>query len=138
MGHAYIKNLNDIFLKKIYAKGKVSLRECIDYCIKNKIPLHASEGNYFEEYMLQLGFAEVVLFHAHSWNENRHRPNVEPIIENDAQLKVISEFNRNGLSDIYESDNDGKIFESIQWKFTKQTRKMYIDKTIPIVENMEN
>jgi len=138
MGHAHIRNLNDILIKRIFAKGKASIKECIEYCVKNKIPLHASECDYFDDYMLSMGFEEVVLFHAHPWGENKHRPTIEPIAENEEQKKIIEHFKESGLSGLEDYNDDTKKFDEIQWKFTKGSRMMYLKKTLPCVEHLEN
>jgi hypothetical protein len=140
MGHAYVKNLSDILLKRIYAKGRVSIEELVDYCVNNKVPLNASEGDYYEGYMIELGLSHLILFHAKKWCKNKHRPNLEPIAENERQEELIKRFHKSGLSDLGDSDNieDWNEFRKIKWKFTQGTRKMYLDKTIPIIVNIEN
>ena len=138
MGHAHIRNLNDILIKRIFAKGKASIKECINYCIVHKIPLHASECDYFDGYMLSMGFEEVVLFHAHPWNENKHRPTIEPIAETEEQKKIIEHFNKDGLSGLEEYNIKTEKFDEIQWKFTKGSRTMYLQKKLSYVENFEN
>lgn len=144
MGHAYVKNLNDILMRKIYAHGKISINELIEWCIENKEWLHASEGDYKDKSMLSYAFEELVLFHSHKWNQNNHRPNIEPIPENEEQIEMIKEFMKNGisekLSEYYDENDDCYIrkFDDIKWKFTPGTRKMYIDKTIPAMHHLEN
>ena len=137
MGHAYVKNLSDILIKRIYAKGKVTIQELVDHCVKNKIALHASERDYFEEYMLAYGFEELVLFHAQKWCENKHRPNIEAIPETDKEKEIAKEFMENGVSNI-DNEEDTKTFLNIKWKFTQGTRKMYIEKTMPVNYCLEN
>lgn len=137
MGHAYVKNLSDILIKRIYAKGKVTIQELVDYCVKNKIALHASERDYFEEYMLAYGFEELVRFHAQKWCENKYRPNIEAIPETDKEKEIAKEFMENGLSNI-DNEEDTKTFLNIKWKFTQGTRKMYIEKTMSVNYHLEN
>jgi len=137
MGHAYVKNLSEILMKRIYAKGKVSIRELVDYCVEHKIALHASERDYFDEYMLAYGFEELVLFHARKWCENKHRPNIEAIPETDKEKELVKEFMENGISNI-DNEEDTKTFLNIKWKFTQGTRKMYIEKTMTLMYHLEN
>jgi len=137
MGHAYVKNLSDILLKRIYAKGKVSMKELVEYCVKNKIALEASEGEYFEDYMVEMGFSHLILFHALPYNQNKHRPNIEAMPENEEQERLYKIFKEHGLSN-FEDEKDWNTFREIKWKFTPGTRKMYLDKTIPVMYNMEN
>jgi len=143
MGHAYVKNLNDILIKKIYAHGKISIDELIDWCIAHKEWLHASEGDYKDRGMLSYAFEELVLFHAHKWCENRHRPNIEPVLDNEDQQKMVDDFMKNGLENLsdydYEDENTyTRQFDKIKWRFTPGTRKMYIDKKIPHMHHLEN
>jgi hypothetical protein len=134
MGHANIRNLNDIFIKRIFAKGKTSIQECIAVSKQRNEYFKASEGEYTDDGMLSLGYEEVVLFHGRPWCENKHRPNIEAIPENDKQQKIIESFNQDGLSYIEDLDE----FTKILWKFTQGTRAMYLNKTIPAVSRFEN
>lgn len=138
MGHAYVKNLSDILIKRIYAKGKVSIQELVDHCVEHKIPLSASEGDYFEDYMLFYGFEELILFHGTPYCGNKYRPNIEPLPETDKEKEIVKNFMKNGLSNLSENVDDTKIFGQIKWRFTQGTRKMYLDKTIPVIHNLEN
>lgn len=138
MGHANFENLNNIFVKKIYAKGKVSVAECIEYCKRNNEVVHASEGEYNDEYMLSFAFDEIVLFHGLPWSENGHRPNIEPIIENEKQKAMMEHFKKEGFSGLEDYDNDAKEFNKIQWRFTKGARTLYLKKQLPVLSSFEN
>jgi len=140
MGHAHIRNLNDILIKRIFAKGKASVKECVDYCVAHKIPLKASERDYLEDYMLIMGFEEVVFFHARPWDANGNRPTIEPVIEEEEQQKLFDEFKEHGFYGFGDEDHPGKgdKFNEIQWKFTKGSRMMYLKKTLPYTEYFEN
>lgn len=138
MGHASVDNLNAILLKKIYAKGSASIKDCIEHCKKHKEVLHAGEGDYSDEYMLSWAFEEIVLFHGRAWCENGCRPNIEPIIENEKQKILVKSFNKDGLSNLADYDEDSSNFDNIKWKFTKGTRALYINGKIPIVDYIEN
>lgn len=124
------------FLKEREKIFEESRKESLEYFDK----LYASEY----QKMLD-AFEELVLFHSHKWCENHHRPNIEPVPQNDEQIEMIKEFMKNGmsekLSDSYDEDDGDcyiRKFDEIKWKFTPGTRKMYINKTIPSMNQLEN
>ena len=63
MGHANLKNLDVLMIKRIYAKGKVTLRDLVQTAILQGESLQASEGPYDDAGMLCYGFEHCILFH---------------------------------------------------------------------------
>jgi hypothetical protein len=44
MGHANLNNISDFFIRRLYAKGTLSIRACVEGLIARGETLHASEG----------------------------------------------------------------------------------------------
>lgn len=150
MGHANLRNISDFFIKRLYAKGKLSIREAIDAMVEKGETLHASEGEYEEPEMLGMGLEEVVNF-LRSYDirrevapEVRKRVEVpdggiiEPVSLTKEQEKILWQWD-NHQSGKWDTGDDGKsgeygILDSIQWKFAKGWRKVYPD--IPRLGNV--
>jgi hypothetical protein len=60
MGHANLSNLSRFFVHRLYAKGKLSIADCVQAMLKARETLHASEGEYEDEGMLSFGLTEIV------------------------------------------------------------------------------
>jgi len=138
MGHANVSNLSDLMLRGIYARGKLSLREMVETAMKRGESLHASEGEYTDEGMIDYGFLELINFHARYWCQNNNRPNIEAVCESEDE-RLLAESFVDGAGDFSDWESDAyKRFREIKWRFTEGTRKMYIDKTIPTISSVTN
>jgi len=62
MGHANLSNLSDFFVKRLFAKGKLSINDCVQAMLKKGETYNASECAYEEESMLSMGTEEAVSF----------------------------------------------------------------------------
>ncbi len=51
MGHANLSNLSEFFIKRLYAKGVLSIHDCVVAMQAKGVKLHASEGDYEDDYM---------------------------------------------------------------------------------------
>ena len=113
MGHASLGNLRKVFTRRIFAKGRVSVAECIKIAQNTGETVHASEGDYEDEGTVGAMFGEVVGYY--------HRLKVvEPVSLTEKQKPVYDEFaGVDGV--IYEWE----IFDTISWKFAKGWRKKY-------------
>ena len=60
MGHANVSNISEFFIKRLYAKGQLSIRDCVQGLIKAGEELHASEGDYADEGMLGMAVGQYV------------------------------------------------------------------------------
>lgn len=137
MGHASVANLSRIFLRRIYAKGYTSIRECVDIAEKKGEVFSASEGDYKERYMLGMGFYEILNYYAREYlmlgnKRGDHFPvvrvrNYESLSE--LQKKLYEEFITNGYGD-WDGGDDGEsneigAFDSIEWEFLSVARRNY-------------
>jgi len=138
MGHANLDNLSKIFIKKIYAKGKISLKDISEWCAekingatnkektKQLYGFRASEGAYTESDEIAIGFDHIIAFHY----ENKV---IEPVITNSEEKRIIESYTKNGL-DFTDSDNE--LFDQINWKFTNGSRKKYLENKIEHIANI--
>ncbi len=60
MGHANVSNISNLFVNRLYAKGKLSIAECVAALSKAGETVHASEGEYDDESMLGLMVVHVI------------------------------------------------------------------------------
>ena len=60
MGHANLSNISKFFVRRLYAKGRLSIRECCQQLVNAGEELHASEGRYKDEEALAIGVVDVV------------------------------------------------------------------------------
>jgi hypothetical protein len=60
VGHANLSNLSNFFINRLYAKGSLSISECIEALQAAGETLHASEGEYDEDSMLAMGLIDIV------------------------------------------------------------------------------
>lgn len=126
MGHANVKNLSVFFIKRLYAKGKITLREAIEGAMAKGLTLNASEGAYDDEDMVGMGL-EVCA----SWLQEKGV--IEPHEPTKAQ-KLALERADDRTSELNEEDY--KALDSIQWKFAPGWRRKYPD--LPILHYYEN
>jgi len=132
MGHASVGNLDRLFIRQIFAYGKVSISSAVKFAIKKKQTLHAGEGEYKDQGMLEFGLSEIVLFHALKWNHNMRTPMIEAV----SSSPVVEKFLKTGLSDLTETETIE--FTNIEWKFSKGSRRKYLEKSLPSCDYIEN
>jgi hypothetical protein len=60
MGHANLRNLSEFFINRLYAKGNVSINDCIQAMQKHGVALQASEAAYDVDAMLGMGLQDVI------------------------------------------------------------------------------
>lgn len=122
MGHANVSNLSNFFLRKLYKKGKLSIRDCVDLMLDQGIKLQASEGEYEDKEMLEYGVEQVV-------NHLLEYPIPLPPVINPVHLSkeqgdLLSEWLTDGEGDEWDQ-KEYNLLHSIVWKFNKGWRKQY-------------
>jgi hypothetical protein len=132
-----------MFVRRLYAKGKLSIDEAIKVAEEENVGVSCAEGVYTEEYMYGSAFEYIVLFlldnHCYIRSTEESCPIIEPIKEGLArkQLRWLNLWMK----------NDGRFFDeprdsayralyTVPWRFTKVWRKKYPD--IPILESVTN
>lgn len=60
MGHANLTNLSRLFIDRLYAKGKLSVREAVEVAIAKGEEVQASEGGYGDEGTLSMAIEQIV------------------------------------------------------------------------------
>jgi hypothetical protein len=139
MGHAYVANLGEFFINRLYAKGKLSIKEAALAAVKAGETLHASEGEYEDEGMIAHGLWEVI------WRMIRPSAPVVtadgvtwpgPILIpvgplTDRQVGSLTKYLNDDNQDWDDESEDDKsaftVLDTIQWKFAKGWRSRYKD-----------
>jgi hypothetical protein len=135
MGHAHLDNLLNFFVRRLYAKGKLSIADAQTAASQAGETLHASEGEHTDPCTIRMGFGDVVNFLAAEqgsrWAPDRPGPVIEPVSLTDEQKRILIEWDTDDQMDwdCGEDGNGGQygIFDSIEWKFAKGWRRRYPD-----------
>lgn len=150
MGHANLSNISDLFVRRLYAKGKLSIREAVDALEKAGETLQASEGEYTDRPMLGMGTGYVVGFLAGkpsflagaSGADFSEFPVIVPVGLTPEQEELYRQwYNDDDSIEEWDCGDDGDggqygIFDSIRWKFAPGWRKRYPN--IPRLGNISN
>lgn len=141
MGHANVSNISEFFVKRLYAKGSLSMKECVEAMKTAGVTLRASEGEYEDEDMLALGLEQVVDF-----LRTAQQPYDSPVIApdpkttSDTQRKILVKWYIEGLdeaiTDYDHPDSEYRILDDIRWIFAPGWRKRY--KEVPILSHISN
>ena len=121
MGHAYIENLSEVFIKHLYAKGSVSIYDVVKFAHGKGELVHASERDYDEEYMLEMMFYYIV-----SNLHFREDPVIRPL-PTILVMDIIKRWRENNLS-----DKEMKKIRDIKWVFARHMRKKYPNYSLPV------
>ena len=149
MGHMHPESLCKFFVRRLYAKGKLTIRDAIDGAKKAKLVVSCSEGTYEDDYMYGMGFEHIVQFLLadHRYIRSSHT-NQSPIIQPDRdfltneQRTCLDQWlaNDNGFFEKHgDFDGDGmndsyRALYAVPWRYTGHWRKKYPD--IPILEEV--
>lgn len=140
MGHANYSNLSRFFVRRLYAKGKLSIASCVEAMQKAGEEVQASEGGYKDEYMLAMALTEILAF-LHGQLDGVVPPQREKIVEPSElageQKWAYDHFANNTQWDL-PYDEQERFFswlDSIEWKYGKGWRKQYPD-GIPLLGNV--
>lgn len=148
MGHAHLDNITEWMAKRMYAKGKLTMREMVNGLKADKIPFQASEGEYTDYGMLAMGVIDVICFWFNhcgrptlsSKGKVAYSPVIEPFEMTKEQQEVFKVFLEDGDDNIFMDDIDADIeedepypdvggrigiFESIKWRYAKGWRSKY-------------
>jgi hypothetical protein len=127
VGHANVKNLSEFFIRRLYARGKLSLREAIEGAMAKGLTLNASEGPYDDEGMIGMGLEVCISW---LWHEQKV---IEPHEPTEAQKHAL-ECLMDTSTEFEEVDY--KALDSLKWKFAPGWRAKYPD--LPILHYFEN
>ena len=150
MGHASVGNIAQFWLRRLYAKGKLTIKDCVDAMVKAGEQLAASEGYYSDDYMLEMGLTEVinhlVSHQPVTWVKNRliHGA-VEPVVEDmtKRQKEIFAEWMDGDKVGDWDGDVDNEesqyaIFASIPWRFAPGWRGRYMRDEIKYLTHFTN
>ncbi len=147
MGYLSTKHLGNLFLRRLYAKGKLSVTDMVEYCKENCIPYTTGiqpwysggslEGEEWESFwkdnwhLYNMGLEHLLFgWWFHSWNECPGQQLV-PVFETREQEITFLDFEA-GHIDWGCSEEELEILDSIKWKFAPTWRKRY--KEIPVLD----
>ena len=144
MGHANLSNLSEFFIRRLYAKGKLSVQEATDAAIAKNEKLSASEGDYEDSYMVSFGFEQIVEFllePVHKINRKSKPSSVIEVCDYDSlteeQQRVFDLWMKNSDEIMnWDSEKEYQILDSIRFKFADGWRKVYPD--IPMLSYVTN
>jgi hypothetical protein len=136
MGHANLANLSDFFVRRLFAKGKLTVKECSDAMVKAGVTYNASEGQYDEPYMLRMGLEDILRFMIDpedmGYRFRKGQPEtaiIEPVRLTKRQKELLRQW-KHCDSDEWDSGDNGDggeygEFDVIEWKFAPGWRKLY-------------
>jgi len=131
MGHANLGNLSTFFVRRLYAKGKLSVSECADAALVAGEKLHAGEGEITEPSMLRYAL-EMVVRHLSGRFERDYTPAqshqvIEPILDTPEKKRIYQRWLVNDEDGWDPDGDDGEYgtLDSIQWRFAEGWRRKY-------------
>ena len=65
MGHAHYHNISEYFIRHLYCKGKLSMKDLLAAMRENDVRVRASCGTYDEFYLMDMGIQSVLGFQSH-------------------------------------------------------------------------
>lgn len=135
MGHANLTNISLFFNTRLYAKGKLTIAECVTALVAAGETLHASEGEYEDAYMLAIGLEDVIRFLRldHPVDPGDTLGEAMPVIvpfEPTAVQGAVLEILRQEGGPV----NRDEIFEGIRWAYNKSWRNRF--PKIPVLTNV--
>lgn len=93
MGHMYPDNICKFFIRRLYAKGKLSVKDCVEGLIKAKEKVSCAEGASDEPYMLAMAVERVVHFlsglEGHEYQPGQREAIIVPVNPTPYQQAVI-------------------------------------------------
>lgn len=150
MGHAYLSNISNFFLKRLYAVGKMSITDAIIALQKAGETLHTANGEYSDVDDLQMGVLDLIIFlrqdhkvarfslesftKAALSNEKRLKAFIIPADLTDRQREILCQYDERA-SDEWD-ELEWAEFESIKWKYAPGWRMKY--KKIPRLDHVEH
>lgn len=140
MGHANLRNFSELITKYLYT-GKKTLKQMVEYAIKNKCWVMASEGEYADdESMTVYGVMNVLYLYInpqHYFYREHILAKPIPAIEVKGPLTLdqVKAYEKWSNGDIDYDDNDYKTLLTIEFGFTHIGRRLYLSKKLPLVTN---
>ncbi len=133
MGHANLENISKFWIRRLYAKGSMSVDDCVMYLMMAGEQLHASEGCYSDMSTLRMGVLEVVTFLILNKDFSRV---IEPASLGRKQVHVFVDWITCNEDVGQWGRSEWAIFCGIELKFAPGWRRRYRD--IPILGNITN
>jgi hypothetical protein len=152
MGHAYLSNISEFFLRRLYAVGSMSIEDCTVSLQKAGETLHASEGEYEDVDMLKMGLTDLIIFLrcGHKFSRFTLENFTRAAVSGETKLKayiIPAELTPRQKENLLQYDEGGDVwatwdeadwceFEHIKWKYAPGWRMKY--KKIPRLNHVEH
>lgn len=146
MGHGYPGNLSRFFVRRLYAKGKLSIKEATEAAIKAGEKAEAGEGDYEGPEMVSHFFELIISFlrcHRGPRTEKYPQGEADPVIVpveplTEAQSAALAEFDSDDYGGFGSYDDPETVaFDSIRWKYAPGWRAKYPD-DLPCLDYVVN
>jgi hypothetical protein len=136
LGHANVENLSRLFVRRLYAKGQITIAEAVQAAQEAGETLRASEGEYNDPNMISQGMEEIVEF-LRTAQPPHHTPVLAPKPGSltEQQRTVLRQWDDDEGMDLWD-EPEYAIFDSIPWIFAPGWRKRYKD--VPILTHVTN
>lgn len=141
MGHAHVGNLSRFFIRRLYAKGKLSIAACVEAMVLRGEKLHAGEGAYEDAAMLAQGVEDIVWFLIGLYDGvTPPQPHavIEPVELDDTQHAILDKWIKGLFWEHEDAFDDLVILDSIQWRFAPGWRVKYHKGGMPYLQMTGN
>jgi hypothetical protein len=148
--HSYLGNICKFFLRRLYAKGELSMEDCTIALIEAGETLHTNEGDYDDASMLRMGLNDLIIrlrrghkftrFTLESFTaaavskEKKLKALIVPAKLTRCQKEILIQYDE-GKGRFWE-DRVWAEYEHIQWKFAPGWRVKY--NKIPRLDHVEH
>lgn len=145
MGHLYLENVSKFFVRRLYALGSISIRDCVEALAKAKEGVHGNTGISHERYMLGIAVGEVVKFLSQADVCPCCKRDMGPVIEtvelSEREREILQAWIHGEGDAEFEWDEDnpeaeGTILDNIRWRYTKGWRAKYVSGELPLLDNL--
>ena len=141
MGHMYLSNISEFFLKRLYAKGSLSITDTVIALKAAGETVHTANGEYEDAEDYQMAMVDLILYlrqghKVHEFSlenftraalgkEKKLKAFIIPTDLTDRQRKNLVEYDDGG--DVWENwdEADWCEFEHIKWKYAPGWRMKY-------------
>lgn len=134
MGHAVFTGLSKIFVRQIYAKGRVSLKDILAHTLKHRRLLKGTYGG-FDELPEEIALAlEQIAYYLHGKHKKKHQGAATSVIvpaELSPTQAVVFKKWVNKANDSLTLE-EAEILDTICWAYAPGWRKEYPD-NIPLL-----
>lgn len=145
MGHMHPKELSKLLIRRVFAKGKATIAECIEQAQREKLTVSCGEGQLEDQYMYEMAFEFLICHHL-------LEKQLEPVYPDKRSERLWGRWlNDDSFSSpihtadgLWEDASDKarerlqKIVYSVPVRFAKGARARYLKRRIIHLEHVES